>query len=136
MREKRRAEEERRRAEEEYQKAMVARDQRCAELDRLERECRARLDAADKEFNRAMAGQIKARRKTEQLQDMEDTQAHLFNVMTSDMLTENNECSVSSLGPGRVLPTMFRGMTEEQKAQYRRDQLQQAEEKKVRRSLR
>lgn len=54
MRERRRAEEERRRAEDAYQAAMVARDLRACQLDRIEQDCRRRLQQTTEEYNRAL----------------------------------------------------------------------------------
>lgn len=54
MRERRRAEEERRAAEDAYQAAMVARDLRACQLDRIEQHCRRRLNQTTEEYNRAL----------------------------------------------------------------------------------
>lgn len=58
MRERLRADEERRRAEDAYQAAMVARDLRACQLDRIEQDCRRRLHQTTEEYNRALVGLV------------------------------------------------------------------------------
>lgn len=54
MREKEMAENERREAEDAYKGAMMARDQRALELEKLEKECRKKIYDACLRFNKAL----------------------------------------------------------------------------------
>ncbi|KAJ1529139.1 hypothetical protein ONE63_005948 [Megalurothrips usitatus] len=130
MRERRRAEEERRRAEDAYQAAMVARDLRACQLDRIEQDCRRRLQQTTEEFNQALAAEQEALRRMQARQDAEDAQAEQYNHLTSDMLTENPECAESALGAPHVVTMAYRGMSEEQRAAIRQEQRRQAQAKK------
>ncbi|XP_026280117.1 RIB43A-like with coiled-coils protein 2 [Frankliniella occidentalis] len=131
MRERRRAEEERRRAEDAYQAAMVARDVRACQLDRIEQDCRRRLQQTTEEYNRVLASEQEAARRMEARRDAEDAQAEQYNHLTSDMLTENPDCAVSALGAPHVVTTAYRGMSDEERAAIRREQLRQTEARRV-----
>lgn len=54
MQEKDNAEKERRAAEEAYKAAVVARDQRALDMDKLEKDCRKQLHEACLKFNKAL----------------------------------------------------------------------------------
>lgn len=62
---------------------------------------------------------------------MDDELLEITSLMNSDLLTENPEIAQSNLGPFRKIPYLYKGMTEEEIAEYRKYQLEQIEEKKV-----
>lgn len=52
-------------------------------------------------------------------------------MMTSDMMTENPDVAKSNLGASRQIGYMYKGMTPEERAAVRQDQLSQIAEAKV-----
>lgn len=82
-------------------------------------------------FEFVQAEEQEAVRRIESQRDAEDAQAEQYNHLTSDMLTENPETAVSALGSPHVVAMAYRGMTEEQRAAIRQEQLRQAQAKKV-----
>lgn len=75
--------------------------------------------------------QQQQRKAVEKQQEEEDNLAEIYNVLTSDMLTENPDVANSCLGPGKKVAYLYRGMTPEELEQFRREQKIQAEEKAV-----
>lgn len=69
--------------------------------------------------------------KEKQRQEKEDNLAEMYNMMTSDMLTENPDVAKSNLGASRAIGYMYKGMTPEEKMAVRQDQLSQIVEMKV-----
>lgn len=61
----------------------------------------------------------------------EDNTAEIYNTLTSDMLTENPDVSQSNMGPGKKIAYLYKGMTEEERNQIRKDQMSQAVEARV-----
>lgn len=57
--------------------------------------------------------------------------AEIYNMMTSDMMTENPEVSKSNLGANRQIGYLYKGMTPEEKMAVRQEQLSQIAEAKV-----
>lgn len=129
------AQKERKDAEEAYQAAMIARDKRALELEHLEKECKKRLELACLRYNKALADEKEMHNKHKLLEEQHDNIAEMYNMMTSDMLTENPDVAQSSLGSSRQIGYLYKGMSEEQKRQFRVDQLKQIEENKLRRKL-
>ncbi|XP_044748873.1 RIB43A-like with coiled-coils protein 2 [Coccinella septempunctata] len=130
MQEKEAALKEQKVAEEAYKAAMVARDERALQLERMEMECRKRLYEANRRFNAALAAEKEFERKVQMKQTTEDNFAEIYNTMTSDMMAENPEIALSNLGPGRKISSQYKGMSREEQEQIRLDQLAQIEEKK------
>lgn len=57
--------------------------------------------------------------------------AEMYNILTSDMMTENPDVSQSNLGINRQIGYLYKGMTPEQKLEVRKMQQAQIEEVKV-----
>lgn len=57
--------------------------------------------------------------------------AEIYNMMTSDMMTENPEVAKSNLGLNRQIGYLYKGMTPEEKEAVRKQQLSQIAEAKV-----
>ncbi|XP_063236331.1 RIB43A-like with coiled-coils protein 2 [Bacillus rossius redtenbacheri] len=132
--ERRAADAARRAAEEAHQRALAERAQRAAELDAAERECRRRLDAATACFNKALAEEQEAERKLDEARDREDERAEVYNLVTSDLLTENPDVAGSSLGAHRVVGYKYKGMSRGQLEDIRKEQLRQVEEARTRKA--
>ncbi|KAK9873484.1 hypothetical protein WA026_022895 [Henosepilachna vigintioctopunctata] len=130
MQEKEAAQKEQKAAEEAYKAAMVARDERALELEKMENYCRKRLLEANRKFNIALATEKEFERNVQNKQNTEDNFAEIYNTMTSDLMVENPEMAMSNMGPGRKIGTQYKGMSKEEQEKIRLDQLAQIEEKK------
>ncbi|KAB0799619.1 hypothetical protein PPYR_07499 [Photinus pyralis] len=134
MEERESADKERKTADEAYKAAVIARDQRAIELDMMERECRKRLERACCMFNRALADERYCVQQEKNRQEKEDNMAQMYNNMTSDMMTENPDVSFSNMGPNRRIGFLYKGMSEEEREEVRKQQLAQVEEAQKRRA--
>lgn len=87
------------------------------------------LDTA--KFNQSLAQARKQKQLEDKRHEEEDNLSEIMNNLCSDMLTENKETGVclSLFGGSRVIPTMYRGMTEDQLNEIRQVQLQQIKDK-------
>ncbi|XP_065159348.1 RIB43A-like with coiled-coils protein 2 [Atheta coriaria] len=116
MDEKERGERERREAEEAYREATRARDQQAQDLDKLEKECRQRLSLACTDYNKALADERDRMRRMQRREDEQDTLAHKYNVMMSDMLLEAADSTTSAKSKGKGMSRSDRvALFEEQK---------------------
>ncbi|KAI5640255.1 RIB43A domain-containing protein [Phthorimaea operculella] len=113
VQERKAAEEERQKAEAAYMMAIKARDERAGELDRLERDLRYRLGQANLRYNEALAAERKQILQVMKEQEESDNCAEMYNMLTSDMLTENPDVAKSALGKNRAIGYMFKGLNKE-----------------------
>ncbi|KAJ2945238.1 hypothetical protein O0L34_g9309 [Tuta absoluta] len=113
VQERKAAEEERQKAEAAYMMAIKARDERAGELDRLERDLRYRLGQANLRYNEALAAERKQIMQVMKEQEESDNCAEMYNMLTSDMLTENPDVAKSALGKNRAIGYMFKGLNKE-----------------------
>ncbi|KAK5643102.1 hypothetical protein RI129_006947 [Pyrocoelia pectoralis] len=134
MEERESADKERKIADDAYKAAVIARDQRALELDKMEKDCRKRLERACCMFNRALADERYCVQQEKERQEKEDNMAQMYNNMTSDMMTENPDVSMSNMGPNRRIGYLYKGMSEEEKAEFRKAQLSQLEEAEKRKA--
>lgn len=132
MEEREAAEKERKDAEDAYKAAVIARDQRAVELDAMEKECRKRLELACNRYNKALADEREAYNRERKRQELDDNSAEIYNMMTSDMMTENPDVAQSNLGSTRQIGYMYKGMSPEQKRSIREAQLAQIAEAQAR----
>jgi hypothetical protein len=65
------------------------------------------------------------------MQEQDDNMTEIANAIFSDLLTENPDQAISALGPNRVVPDRWKGMSPEQIEAIRKKQLEQVEERKV-----
>lgn len=87
------------------------------------------LDTA--KFNQSLAQARKQKQLENKRHEDEDNMAEIINCLCSDMLTENKESGVclSLFGSSRVIPTMYRGMSDDQLKEFQNEQLQQIKDK-------
>ncbi|XP_037030864.1 RIB43A-like with coiled-coils protein 2 [Bradysia coprophila] len=114
MKEKAQADYDRIQREKNIQAAMFAYDQRAKELDDTERENRRKLLAANAKYNLELASERESKRIQEQREQEEDNLAEMFNLLSSDMLTENKSSANSNFGINRKITANYRGMTDEE----------------------
>ncbi|KRT81104.1 hypothetical protein AMK59_6062 [Oryctes borbonicus] len=135
MLEKEAAEKERKAAENAYKTAIIARDQRAIELDGMERDCRKRLELACCKYNKALADERGLQKQCQERKEKEDSMAEIYNILTSDMMTENPDVAQSNLGINRKIGYLYKGMTPEEKLQVRKMQQAQIEETKAKKEM-
>ncbi|XP_049878749.1 RIB43A-like with coiled-coils protein 2 [Pectinophora gossypiella] len=133
VQERKAAEEERKKAEAAYMMAIKARDARAGELDRLERECRYRLGQANLRYNEALVTERKQLEQVLKEQEEADNCAEMYNMLTSDMLTENPDVSKSALGKNRAIGYMYKGMNQEELKKFYAAQKEQMAASKAKR---
>ncbi|KAJ8940299.1 hypothetical protein NQ318_012838 [Aromia moschata] len=120
-------------AEEAYKAAVIARDMRALELDRMEKECRRKLQEACVRFNKALADEKLCERQKREKQEINDNMAEIYNNLTSDMLTENPAVAEGNLG--KKIGYLYKGMTPEEKKKFVAEQQAQIEEAKKKKLL-
>lgn len=119
----------------EVQKAIemdaLCKDEELKQTDQMERRQRQRLQADTARYNLALAREQRVKRMQNKQQEEQDNLAEIMNNISSDMLTESKDASISSslFGGSRINPTMYRGMTNEQIREIRLEQLRQIDEK-------
>lgn len=135
MQEKIQANFERMQLEKNIQAAMLARDERARELEDTEKNNRRKLLAANAKYNLELvrrcrlvwfnewaliyckipqASERESKRIQEQREQEEDNLAEMYNLLSSDMLTENKSSANSSFGINRKITANYRGMTDEE----------------------
>ncbi|XP_076620172.1 RIB43A-like with coiled-coils protein 2 [Colletes latitarsis] len=122
------AERDRQEAEKAYQEAVISRDKRAMTLDRMERECRRRLNEATATFNRALAEEQERHRHCEALRDEEDKKTEIYNHVTGDFLMEAKEQADSTRGPHKPLASRYKGMSADELKIFRDAQACQMKE--------
>lgn len=140
MKEKTQANFERMQSEKNIQAAMLARDQRARELEDAERNNRRKILAANAKYNLELvsrrtlnfeppqikfdlqAAERESKRIQEQREQEEDNLAEMYNLLSSDMLTENKSSANSSFGINRKITAYYRGMTDEEREEILRTQ--------------
>uniref|UniRef100_A0A8D2JAB4 RIB43A-like with coiled-coils protein 1 n=1 Tax=Varanus komodoensis TaxID=61221 RepID=A0A8D2JAB4_VARKO len=95
-------------------KKRIELDQRALELARLEEECRRAKAMATANFNRAQAAEEAQQQRLAQQREQDDNYAEIQNHLTGDILTENPDVANSLMGPHRVIPYRWKGMTSAQ----------------------
>ncbi|XP_073999396.1 uncharacterized protein [Rhodnius prolixus] len=101
---------------------------RCSKLEQnLRQEEKYRIQ----DFNKLLAKQKKIEKATEKANNVAMNMAHMYNVLTSDLMMENAAGASSALGEGRLRRGQFKGQTEVDLANLKAFQLEQISQKKV-----
>lgn len=132
--ERKRAEESRVKADRILQESLHSRDKRLEDMANSERRVRHEIVDSIRHFNGEMAKRKTEERARKKKETTEDDMAEIYNMLTSDMLTENPDVAQSKTNPNKKIAFMFRGMTPEELAQFRKQQHQQMLEGKRRRT--
>lgn len=109
----------------------LCKDAQLKESDQMQRKQRQQWQADTAKYNLALAREQYAKRMQNKRREEEDNLAEIMNNISSDMLTESKDASISAslFGGNRIVPTMYRGMTNDQIREIRLEQLRQIEEK-------
>ncbi|XP_053957280.1 RIB43A-like with coiled-coils protein 2 [Anastrepha ludens] len=125
VQERKKAEEERITADLVMQESLVSREKRLEDMANAEQKIRNQMTAAICDFNSQLAKSKRSDRAREKKENGEDDLAEIYNMLTSDMLTENPDVAQSRTNPKKKIAFMYRGMTDEELAKFREEQLQQ-----------
>ncbi|XP_062979102.1 RIB43A-like with coiled-coils protein 1 [Elgaria multicarinata webbii] len=109
-------------------KKRIELDLRALELARLEEECRKAKAMATADFNRAQAAEVAEQQRLAQQREQDDNYTEIHNHLTGDILTENPDIANSLVGPHRVIPYRWKGMTLEQMEAVWKTQAEQCKE--------
>jgi len=127
--EKENAKQQQKEADRLYDLKRVELDMRSMELENNERECRRRIEIANKNFNLnqvsffnfklfdSFLNQFREREQKEALEkqhEQEDNYTEIANQAFGDILTENPQMAISAFGVHRVITDRWKGMSKEQ----------------------
>uniref|UniRef100_A0A1A9W4G0 RIB43A-like with coiled-coils protein 2 n=1 Tax=Glossina brevipalpis TaxID=37001 RepID=A0A1A9W4G0_9MUSC len=123
--ERKQAEENRLKADKILQESIQSRDKRLEDMANSERRIRNEIVDSIRHYNSEMAKRKSEERARKKKETNEDDMAEIYNMLTSDMLTENPDVAQSKTNPKKKVAYMFRGMTPEELAHFRKEQHQQ-----------
>ncbi|KAL5284622.1 RIBC2 family protein [Megaselia abdita] len=127
IKERKQAELDRKNAEQVILDSLQARDRQLVEIDQIQRSNKDKMQEAVMKFNQKLATEKEIEKKLERQRTNEDNLAEIYNMLGSDMLTENPNCADSPLGAHKKIAYMYRGMNEEERIKFRQDQMAQIE---------
>lgn len=90
------------------------------------------MEFALRRYNEALAFEREQKEQAEKRNEEEEKMQEIINAINSDLLTENPEQARSALGPHRICPDRYKGLSPEQLEEIRATQRRQIEEKLVR----
>ncbi|XP_069870604.1 RIB43A-like with coiled-coils protein 2 isoform X2 [Dipodomys merriami] len=112
-----------------YTQARLQADEVALHLQKLQLATQKAVNAAVKEFNKNQAMESAKRKRQEKKQEQEDNLYEISTLLHRDPFSESPEQMSGSLGPCHVIPSCWRGMTQEQLQEARLTQKQQIQEK-------
>ncbi|XP_039966294.1 RIB43A-like with coiled-coils protein 2 [Bactrocera neohumeralis] len=125
VQERKQAEEDRIKADLIMQESIASRDKRLEDMANSERKIRNQMTAAIYDYNTQLAKSKRFDRIREKKENNEDDLAEIYNMLTSDMLTENPDAAQSRTNPTKKIAFMYRGMSADELAKFHEEQLQQ-----------
>lgn len=132
--ERKHAEDSRLQAEKALQESMQSRDNRLQDMASSERKIRDQVVDSIRRYNCEMAKQKKEEQLRKKREKNEDDLAEIYNMLTSDMLTENPDVAQSKTNPNKKIAFMYRGMSPEELEKFRKEQHQQVMDKNKQRT--
>ncbi|KAI9581149.1 RIB43A-like with coiled-coils protein 2 [Glossina fuscipes] len=127
--ERKQAEECRLKADKILQESIQSRDKRLEDMANSNRRIRTEIVDSIRHYNSEMAKRKSEERAQKKKENNEDDMAEIYNMLTSDMLTENPDVAQSKTNPKKKIAYMFRGMTPEELKKFRKEQRQQVLER-------
>lgn len=112
-------------ADKAWQASVACRDKRLEDTANSERQLRHHIEDSIQHYNFQLAKQKREENMRKQQEKNEDDLAEIYNMLTSDMLTENPDVAQSKVNPNKKIAFMYRGMTAEELERFRQDQHQQ-----------
>ncbi|XP_016926682.3 RIB43A-like with coiled-coils protein 2 [Drosophila suzukii] len=125
VQERKRAEDARKQADNLLMDNVGCRDKHLQEMAKSDHQMRNQVIQRVRQFNMNMAKQKQLEREREKREKYEDDMAEIYNMLSSDMLTENPDVAQSRTDPNKKIAFMYRGMTPEELRVFRLGQEQQ-----------
>ncbi|EDX10140.1 RIB43A-like with coiled-coils protein 2 [Drosophila simulans] len=125
VQERKRAEDARKQADNVLMDNVGCRDKHLQEMAKSDHQMRNQVIQRVRQFNINMAKQKQLDREREKREKYEDDMAEIYNMLSSDMLTENPDVAQSRTDPNKKIAFMYRGMTPEELRVFRIGQEQQ-----------
>ncbi|XP_017021074.1 RIB43A-like with coiled-coils protein 2 [Drosophila kikkawai] len=125
IQERKRAEDARKTADNMLMENLGCRDKHLEEMAKSDHQMRNQVIQQVRQFNINMAKQKQMDREREKREKYEDDMAEIYNMLSSDMLTENPDVAQSRTDPNKKIAFMYRGMTPEELRNFRLGQEQQ-----------
>ncbi|XP_043647546.1 RIB43A-like with coiled-coils protein 2 [Drosophila teissieri] len=125
VQERKKAEDARRQADNLLMDNVGCRDKHLQEMAKSDHQMRNQVIQRVRQFNINMAKQKQLDREREKREKYEDDMAEIYNMLSSDMLTENPDVAQSRTDPNKKIAFMYRGMTPEELRVFRLGQEQQ-----------
>lgn len=125
VQERKRAEDARKQADNVLMDNVGCRDKHLQEMAKSDHQMRNQVIQRVRQFNINMAKQQQLDREREKREKYEDDMAEIYNMLSSDMLTENPDVAQSRTDPNKKIAFMYRGMTPEELRVFRLGQDQQ-----------
>ncbi|XP_020802026.1 RIB43A-like with coiled-coils protein 2 [Drosophila serrata] len=125
VQERKRAEDARKTADNMLMENLGCRDKHLEEMAKSDHLMRNQVIQQVRQFNMNMAKQKQLDREREKREKYEDDMAEIYNMLSSDMLTENPDVAQSRTDPNKKIAFMYRGMTPEELRVFRLGQEQQ-----------
>ncbi|XP_033157161.1 RIB43A-like with coiled-coils protein 2 [Drosophila mauritiana] len=125
VQERKRAEDARKQADNVLMDNVGCRDKHLQEMAKSDHQMRNQVIHRVRQFNINMAKQKQLDREREKREKYEDDMAEIYNMLSSDMLTENPDVAQSRTDPNKKIAFMYRGMTPEELRVFRLGQEQQ-----------
>ncbi|EDW69987.1 RIB43A-like with coiled-coils protein 2 [Drosophila virilis] len=123
--ERKQAEEARRKADNVYMESVQCRDKHLEEMAKSDHRMRQQIIHKVRQFNINLAKQKQENRMRTKRETYEDDMAEIYNMLSSDMLTENPDVAQSRSNPNKKIAFMYRGMTPDELLDFRKGQEQQ-----------
>lgn len=123
--ERKQAEEARRKADEIYLDSVWCRDKHLEEMAKSDHHMRNQVIQKIRQFNINLAKQKADNRLRSKKETFEDDMAEIYNMLSSDLLTENPDVAQSRINPNKKIAFMYRGMTPDENRVFRKGQEQQ-----------
>ncbi|EDW79357.1 uncharacterized protein Dwil_GK25200 [Drosophila willistoni] len=125
VRESKAAEEARRLADSLMMEKINSREMHLEEMAKSQHLMRHQIVQRTRQYNANLAKQKEVNRERVKRETNEDDMAEIYNMLSSDILTENLAVAQSCTDPNRKIPFMYRGMSDEELKSFRKDQEQQ-----------
>ncbi|XP_023159509.2 RIB43A-like with coiled-coils protein 2 [Drosophila hydei] len=123
--ERKQAEDARRKADNVYMESVQCRDKHLEEMAKSDHNMRHQIIHKIRQYNINLAKQKEVNRQRSKRETYEDDMAEIYNMLSSDMLTENPDVAQSRLNPNKKIAFMYRGMTPDELVEFRKGQEQQ-----------
>mmetsp|Transcript_3075 Transcript_3075/g.4979 ORF Transcript_3075/g.4979 Transcript_3075/m.4979 type:complete len:388 (-) Transcript_3075:264-1427(-) len=110
-------------------------DERRTAMETEETTARSQMNGAVRDYNQALAETKRDLDTQKKMNDMEDAAEEIRNNLTSDLLTESHNTTISALAPHRFLKYHFKGFSDMQRTNIREEQMRQAAENQQKRMM-